>query len=111
MTTREILIAAKGEINKGNVVASGPDSQKQTTFYTVIAHPAPKADPTTPIDTGRPTVSISRDGVNVVIRFTGTLQSSGSVSAPSWQPVAGATSPLTLTPAQQSSNQYYRSSQ
>ena len=110
MTTREILIAAKGEINKGNVVASGPDSQKQTTFYTVIAHPAPKADPTTPIDTGRPTVSILRDGVNVVIRFTGTLQTSGSVSAPSWQPVAGATSPLTLTPAQQSGNQYYRSS-
>jgi hypothetical protein len=71
MTTREICIAAKGEINSTNDVASGPDTLNQTTFYTVFSHPAPQADPTF---TGAPPIRISRitiDGGSAVLTWTG----------------------------------------
>ena len=46
MTTKEILIAAKGEVNRGNNPDDGVDTDPQTTLYTVISHPDPQADPT-----------------------------------------------------------------
>ena len=46
MTTKEILIAAKGEINSGNDPDAGIDTVGQTTFYTVFSHPDPQEDPT-----------------------------------------------------------------
>ncbi len=49
MTTREILIAAKGEINSENDPTLGADTPTETNFYTVFAHPDPKDDPTPPI--------------------------------------------------------------
>ncbi|MBI3853153.1 MAG: HYR domain-containing protein [Verrucomicrobia bacterium] len=47
MTTRQICIAAKGEVNSANNPLAGPDTFPQTTFYTVISHPDPQNDPTT----------------------------------------------------------------
>jgi hypothetical protein len=46
MTTKEILVAAKGEINLQNQPDQGANSTKEVNFYTVISHPAPKDDPT-----------------------------------------------------------------
>lgn len=108
MTTRQILIAAKGEINKANNVAAGPDSLPQTTFYTVLAHPAPADDPTPPAGGGA-TLSIARDGANVRLEYTGTLESTGTLAPANWQAVAGASSPYTVSPG--GPQQYYRSRQ
>lgn len=52
MTTKQILIAAKGEINLQNKPELGVNSVKELNFYTVISHPSPKEDPTTPVGGG-----------------------------------------------------------
>lgn len=112
MTTRQILIAAKGEINKANNVAAGPDSLAQTTFYTVLAHPAPADDPTPPVPGGGgATVAISRTGVNLQISYTGTLESTPTLGPANWQAVNGAANPHLIPPAQQTAPQYFRSRQ
>ncbi|MBM3835367.1 MAG: hypothetical protein FJ403_19245 [Verrucomicrobia bacterium] len=90
MTTKQILIAGKGEINMKNDPAAGIDSPRQTTIYTVISHPAPAEDPTTPAGGGGsapPPLAISRSGNNITITWTGAgfaLQSSAKVTGP-WQ--------------------------
>ena len=48
MTTKQICIAAKGEINLQNKPELGADSPTQINFYTVLGHPDPKDDPTPP---------------------------------------------------------------
>ncbi|MGQ9590818.1 MAG: hypothetical protein ACUVYA_11045 [Planctomycetota bacterium] len=48
VTTREILVAAKGEINGENDPTLGADTPSEANFYTVFAHPDPQDDPTTP---------------------------------------------------------------
>jgi hypothetical protein len=100
MTTKEILIAAKGEINKANNPADGSDTEPQTTFYTVFSHPDPQDDPTPAVVTEPPSISIRREGGKVVIEWIGTLQAAGSVNGP-WGDVADdSSSPMTLTPDQ-----------
>lgn len=54
MTTKEILVAAKGEINSKNDPALAPDTLPQTTFYTVFSHPDPKPDTTRGLMRGLP---------------------------------------------------------
>ncbi len=54
MTTRQICIAAKGEINTDNDPSLGADSAYESNFYTVFAHPDPRNDPTPPVG-GEPT--------------------------------------------------------
>jgi hypothetical protein len=71
MTTREICIAAKGEINSTNNVAEGPDTLNQTTFYTVFSHPAPQDDPTS---AGAPPIRIRitlDGGASATLRWSG----------------------------------------
>jgi hypothetical protein len=46
MTTKEILVAAKGEINSDNFPENGSDTPVEVNFYTVLRHPDPKDDPT-----------------------------------------------------------------
>ena len=46
MTTKQLLVAAKGEINLENNPAAGANSPGEINFYTVISHPDPKDDPT-----------------------------------------------------------------
>ncbi len=48
MTTKQMLVAAKGEINSKNDGAADADVPAQTTFYTVLSHPDPQDDPTPP---------------------------------------------------------------
>jgi hypothetical protein len=50
-TTRQILVAAKGEINLQNNPSAGANSPRELNFYAVISHPDPKDDPT-PAATG-----------------------------------------------------------
>ncbi|MCC6235245.1 MAG: Ig-like domain-containing protein, partial [Verrucomicrobiales bacterium] len=57
---------------------------------------------------GSATVSVGRDGANLKITFTGTLESADSVSGP-WSAVAGATSPATITPS--GAGKFYRTRQ
>lgn len=49
MTTKEICIAAKGEINLLGKPEQGVTSPREMNFFTVIGQPEPKDDPTTPV--------------------------------------------------------------
>ena len=57
----------------------------------------------------RPELSVGANGANVVVTFTGTLQSSTSISGP-FSNVAGATSPY-VAPASGSGDLFFRSVQ
>ena len=112
MTTRQICIAAKGEINLANRPEQGASINANTgaplreiNFYTVFSHPAPADDPT-PGANAAPTVGVTRnvDG-SVTITWTGSLQSSDTLDG-SYQPVAG-TSPMTVQPT--ATARFYRS--
>ena len=46
MTTRQICIAAKGEINSANNPSAAANTPNESNFYTVLSHPDPKEDPT-----------------------------------------------------------------
>lgn len=93
MTTRQIMVAAKGEINLKNNPSDGPDSPKEINFFTVFTHPAPADDPTppvggVPIHLAQPTVS----GNNLVLTWTGgtgpfTVQRKTTLNDPTWQTV------------------------
>lgn len=91
MTTKEILVAAKGEINMANKPDQAPDSLPQTTFYTVFAHPDPKNDPTAGVGGGSGAqLSATRNGSNIVLSWTASglvLQSASSITGP-WTTVA-----------------------
>lgn len=73
MTTKQILIAAKGEINLANKPELGADSPSEINFYTVISHPNPQEDPlsvsvlTDPIRLS----NITDNGATVSVQWTG----------------------------------------
>lgn len=110
MTTKQICVAAKGEINYENKPELGPNSPNEVNFYTVFSHPAPAEDPTTPVGGGEaPTLSITRSGNNVTIGWapagTGwTLESAPAVTGP-WSAV-GTQNPTTV--AIGAGNQFFR---
>lgn len=64
------------------------------------------AEPGLPTTT--PTLGVARSGGNVVLTYTGTLQSADTVKGP-YSAVAGATSPFTVTPA--GAGKFYRAGQ
>ncbi|MCB1125982.1 MAG: hypothetical protein KDM81_05765 [Verrucomicrobiae bacterium] len=101
MTTKQIMVAAKGEINLQNLPDNGANSPSEINFYTVISHPNPQDDPTPPVGGFPEFTGIQRnpDG-SVTIEWTGggTLEAATSVDGP-WQAVSGATSPHTLQPS------------
>jgi hypothetical protein len=86
MTTRQILIAAKGEINLANNPGAGANSPREINFYTVITHPDPQDDPTPAVgSTGGARLNVSRDGNNITLTWTGaglSLQSATAVTGP-----------------------------
>ncbi len=111
MTTRQICVAAKGEINLQNKPEQGAqinpntgEPLKEINFYTVFTHPNPQPDPTTPVGGGDAPrfTSIKRnaDGT-VTVEWTGggTLEGAPTVGGP-WLPITGATSPYSFTPDQ-----------
>jgi hypothetical protein len=74
MTTREICIAAKGEINLENRPAQGANSPRELNFYTVFSHPNPQADPTPGAGGGggQPTLAIEKAGpASIRLTWTG----------------------------------------
>lgn len=113
MTTRQICVAAKGSINMQNRPELGPDSQAQTTFYTVISHPAPVDDPTPGIGGIQPRLSVSSSsGGNLVITWAGgtppfTVQKKTNLSDAAWQDVT-TTSERTHTVATPGTGGFFR---
>lgn len=115
MTTKQILIAAKGEINTDNKPDQGPNTPREVNFFTVLSHPAPAEDPTTPlIGDPLPSLAVVRAAANgsVTISWPGTfsgytLQSATSLTPPiTWSTVNGvANNSVTVTPA---ANTFYR---
>ena len=110
MTTRQICVAAKGEINLQNKPEQGAfinpntgEPLKEINFYTVFTHPNPQADPTPPVGGVTPTlgVSLGSNG-NVTISWSaGVLESSTSANG-TWTPLPSLTSPLIITPTEPS---------
>ncbi|MBM3879629.1 MAG: hypothetical protein FJ387_07895 [Verrucomicrobia bacterium] len=110
MTTKQILVAAKGEINLQNNPAQGKTSQSELNFYTVITHPDPKDDPTTPVGGAAPMLTIVRAGNNLTISWPAgavgfTLESKNSLSDAAWTTV-GTQNPTTVTIG--AGNKFYR---
>jgi hypothetical protein len=93
MTTRQILVAAKGEINLQNQPAQGVNSPREINFYTVFTHPNPQDDPTPPVG-GSPSISATAtlNGNNLVLTWTGgtapfKVQRRTSLNSGSWTDV------------------------
>lgn len=122
ITTRQVLVAAKGEINLQNNPSAGPNSPREINFFTVFTHPNPKDDPTTPVGgavVGAPALSIALSGNNVVISWpvsaTGFgLQSTDSLAPANWSnltpapPVVVNGNSNTATIAVGSGSKFYR---
>ncbi len=89
MTTRQILVAAKGEVNTDNEPDQGPNSPLQSTVYTVFSHPDPQDDPTPAVPGGEIAVTASVSGNNLVVTWTGgtapfKVQQRASLSSGDW---------------------------
>ena len=90
MTTKQILIAAKGEINLANKPELGADSPTEINFFTVINHPDPKDDPLGVSHDEPLTVSkITDNGTTVTVQWTGgtapfKVQRRASLSTGNW---------------------------
>lgn len=112
MTTRQILVAAKGEINLSNKPELGIENcPEEVNFYTVISHPAPADDPTTPVGGRSPSLVISKTSATTIViswdaTATGfTLESKTSLSEANWT-VIGSSNPTTVTIGTE--NKFYR---
>jgi hypothetical protein len=112
MTTKQICVAAKGEINLQNQPKNGPNSFSEINFYTVFTHPDPQEDPTTPIGGGEaPKLSITAaNATTLTIAWAPagsgfTLESKNSLSQSTWTTV-GTANPTTVTVAP--GNMFYR---
>lgn len=103
LTTKQILVAAKGEINLQNKPDQGVNSPREINFYTVITHPAPAEDPTPGVGGGASVkVAVTRSGGNLTITSQPSplpagwvLQLAPSVSGP-WVTQPGANTPITV---------------
>lgn len=111
MTTKQICIAAKGEINLQNRPLLGAEINQNTggplkeiNFYTVFSHPNPQDDPTVGVIVAGTVIGpVTRNGNNLVVTWTGgrapyTVQKRASLSTGTWIPVT-TTSDLTATVA------------
>jgi hypothetical protein len=101
MTTRQILIAAKGEINLQNNPAAGANSPREINFYTVLTHPAPADDPTPPATGtgGGPRLNIAKTTTGATITWEGAgFQLERTAALPGgWAPVATTGNTFTVT--------------
>ena len=115
MTTMQICIAAKGQINSTNSPTGGPDTALQTPVYTVVTHPKPVS----PVGTVQ--LTATRSGNNLILSWSAdagnfTLQATGVVTtarpwpAVSPQPpiVPGPGNTLTMTVPIAAGNQYFQ---
>jgi hypothetical protein len=111
MTTKQICVAAKGEINYANHPELGPDSPTEVNFYTVFTHPAPAEDPTPGVGGPAPKLAITKVGSNLSISWDSTaagytLKAKNSLSDATWTTV-GTQNP-TVIPAPATGVKFYR---
>ena len=111
MTTRQICVAAKGEINYTNHPELDADSPTEVNFYTVFTHPSPADDPTAPVGGPAPSLQIARTGDNLSISWdtaaTGyTLKSKNALTDATWTTV-GTQNPTVIT-GPVTGTKYYR---
>lgn len=104
MTTKQILVAAKGSINLQNRPELGANSPREVNFYTVLSHPSPQEDPTTPVGGGGAAPKIMVTLVNGVLNITSdpqpmpagfVFEASDNVTGP-WTPLPGANTPVPI---------------
>jgi hypothetical protein len=111
MTTKEICVGAKGEINLENDPEAGANSPTEVNFYTVFTHPAPADDPTTPVGgvVDGPELAVSVAGNQLTISWPAaegfTLEQADSISGASWS-AGPAGNPVTVEATE--SARYYR---
>lgn len=118
MTTKQICVAAKGEINLDNKPEQGAYINPNTglplseiNFYTVFTHPFPQDDPTAPAGGPQPTLAVSRTSATQLsiswAPATGgyTLESKAALTDATWT-VVGTQNPTTVTIG--AGNRYYR---
>lgn len=102
MTTKQICVAAKGEINLQNRPEQGANSPREINFYTVFTHPVPKDDPTPSIGGSTiPRLLLHRTGQTLTLSWdaamTGfTLESKSNLSDSNWTAI-GTQNPTTDT--------------
>jgi len=110
MTTRQICVAAKGEINLDNKPGDGAFINPNTgtplneiNFYTVFTHPAPADDPTPPVSSEAPTMTIAKGAAAGTLTIGWapatagfSLYSTPSLTAPTWT-LVGTQNPATVT--------------
>jgi hypothetical protein len=112
MTTRQICVAAKGEINLQNNPGAGATSPREVNFYTVFSNPAPQNDPTPAVGGGGPALLVARSGNTVTISWpaavTGfVLEETSTLTNPSWGTVSGVVNNSVNVTAG-SGNKFYR---
>ena len=94
ITTKQILVAAKGKVNLANVAGGDADSLPLVNVYTVVSHPNPQEDPTPGVGSGAgihlsPEIPLTKG--KAILSWTGgvapfTLQTKTSITAP-WKNV------------------------
>lgn len=94
MTTKQILVTGKGNVNLANQPDNGPDSPGRTALYVVLDHPAPAEDPTptSGSSVGTPAVitGIKDNGATITINWTGgngTVQKRAAAGSGAWTDV------------------------
>ena len=104
MTTKQIMIAAKGSINLQNKPDQGANSPKEVNFYTVISHPSPKDDPTPAVGSSgaAPRISVALSGGILTITSDPqpmpagfVFEASDTLSGP-WALLPGANTPVQI---------------
>jgi len=79
MTTRQICVAAKGEINLQNKPELGADSPHEVNFYTVFTHPDPANDPTPSVGGAAPRLAASLAAGNSSVGLAWPVDATGFV--------------------------------
>lgn len=103
MTTRQIMIAAKGELNSQLKPELNIDTPREVNYYVVITHPAPTDDPTTPVGGANPTLTVGKGANTLTLGWAPAtagfkLYSTPSLTAPAWTLVGtGTQNPTTDT--------------
>lgn len=99
MTTRQVLVAAKGEINLSNKPDQGANSPTELNFFTVVSHPAPADDPTPSANAAQTVVGTSPPSGLVGGTFTNVVVDEAAKTVTADLPVSGEQGYLTLSPA------------